>query len=55
MLRSDEIQVEFRDERFLLKKLLLKGFSARVIQHEIDHLDGILFLDKVQGELVLEK
>lgn len=55
VLRSDEIQVEFRDERFLLKKLHLKGFSARVVQHEIDHLDGILFLDKVQGEIVREK
>jgi peptide deformylase len=23
------------------------GFEARVIQHEIDHLDGVLFLDRV--------
>jgi len=28
-------------------KFKAKGFFARVIQHEIDHLDGILFIDKV--------
>ncbi len=27
-----------------------KGFLARLIQHEIDHLDGILFIDRVEGE-----
>jgi len=25
------------------------GFEARVIQHEIDHLDGLLFLDRVES------
>lgn len=55
VLRSRKIRLEFRDERFLLKKLELTGFSARVVQHEIDHLDGILFIDKVQGELVFER
>ena len=27
-----------------------KGFLARVIQHEIDHLDGILFIDKIEDK-----
>jgi peptide deformylase len=31
---------EFHDESF-------NGFKARIIQHEYDHLDGILFTDKV--------
>jgi peptide deformylase len=55
VLRNDSIRIEFRNERFLLKKLELNGFNARVVQHEIDHLDGILFLDKVQGEVIVEK
>lgn len=29
--------------------LRLKGFSARVVQHETDHLDGILFFDRMRG------
>lgn len=55
VLRNEEIKMEFRDERFLLKKLNLNGFNARVVQHEIDHLDGVLFIDKVQGDIVIEK
>ncbi len=55
VLRSNAIRLEFRDERFLLKKLELDGFSARVVQHELDHLNGVLFVDKVQGELIIEK
>jgi peptide deformylase len=54
VLRSTQIRLEFRDERFLLKKLPLDGFNARIVQHEIDHLNGVLFVDKVQGELVIE-
>jgi peptide deformylase len=27
--------------------LRLKGWTARIIQHEIDHLDGILFIDRL--------
>lgn len=36
------------------KKLKAQGLLARVIQHEIDHLDGILFIDKAK-KLVEEK
>jgi peptide deformylase len=30
-------------------ELRARGFSARVIQHETDHLDGILFFDRMRG------
>ncbi len=53
--RPRDILVEYRDVRYTLKKLRLSGFSARVVQHEIDHLDGILFTDKVIGEMIFEK
>ena len=34
----------------------LRGFAARVFQHELDHLDGVLFLDRVRslGDLITE-
>jgi peptide deformylase len=33
--------------RFADEEVDLKGFEARCVLHEIDHLDGILFLDRV--------
>jgi len=32
-----------------------KDLFARVIQHEIDHLDGVLFTSKVTGKIISEK
>jgi peptide deformylase len=34
------------------KVIELAGWDARIMQHEIDHLDGILFTDKVKGGLL---
>lgn len=31
-------------------RIKAKGFFARILQHEIDHLDGILFIDRVEDE-----
>ena len=47
--RAKEIEVNafnFKGKEFQLKA---EGLLARVIQHEIDHLDGILFIDRVRG------
>ena len=44
--RPDKITVQALDINGQLIKIKAKGFSARVIQHEIDHLDGILIIDK---------
>lgn len=35
-------------------KFEASGFMARVIQHEIDHLDGILFIDRLQADVARE-
>lgn len=46
--RFKELKVEFftvEGERSILK---LEGLNARVIQHEIDHLDGVLFIDRAR-------
>ena len=46
--RSEEVQVRFTDENGNSRKVKSKGLLARAFQHEIDHLDGILFIDKLK-------
>ncbi len=43
--RAKEIEIEALDENG--GKIKVQGFLARVLQHEIDHLDGILFIDRI--------
>ncbi|MDQ3008057.1 MAG: peptide deformylase [bacterium] len=46
--RFQEITIEYQsieNDQLIEKKLLAKDFRARVIQHELDHLNGILFTD----------
>ena len=45
--RKKKIEVEYTDLKGARKQLKTEGFEAIVIQHEIDHLDGIVFLDRV--------
>ena len=45
--RALRIEVEYRDERGEKRTLDAEGFLARAIQHEIDHLDGVLFVDRL--------
>jgi peptide deformylase len=44
--RSTAIRVKFQDLKGTEHVLELEGLNARVVQHENDHLDGILFIDK---------
>ncbi len=44
--RNQQIHVKFQDLRGETQSLRLQGLNARVIQHEIDHLEGVLFTDK---------
>jgi len=45
--RAKEVEVEGLDIKGEKIKLKAKGLLARVFQHEIDHLDGILFIDRI--------
>jgi peptide deformylase len=47
--RADYVEVEAIDRRGREVILELEGLPARVVQHEIDHLEGILFIDKVDA------
>jgi len=48
--RYREILVQFKDWKGEKRALKLEGFNARIVQHEIDHLDGILFTDYLEAE-----
>lgn len=43
--RHKKIKLEFNDEKNQKKIATFSGLSARIIQHEIDHLNGVLFID----------
>ena len=46
--RPSEIQVDFLDLQGEKKSMQLKGFLAAVFQHELDHLDGLLYVDRLK-------
>ena len=43
--RKEEIVVSYVDENFTPQQLKLNGLAARVVQHEYDHIQGVLFTD----------
>lgn len=47
VLRPDKIKLTYNDENGDAHNELFEGWKARVLQHEIDHLDGILFVDRI--------
>ena len=48
--RPARVRVRARDEKGLEREVEAGGLEARVIQHEIDHLDGVLILDRISRE-----
>ncbi|NND63732.1 MAG: peptide deformylase [Flavobacteriaceae bacterium] len=47
VFRQDTITIEYLDENFKKQKETVDGIAARIIQHEYDHIEGILFTDKL--------
>lgn len=47
VVRENEILIKFFDQNFKKHELILNGLRARVVQHEFDHIQGILFTDKL--------
>jgi len=45
--RKERITIEYCEEDFVIKTEVFEGLIARVIQHEYDHIEGILFTDKI--------
>ena len=47
VVRENEILIKYYDENFNKHELELDGLRARVVQHEFDHIEGVLFTDKL--------
>jgi peptide deformylase len=52
--RRYKLSIMYQDRNGKKQTLSAEGFYARVILHEIDHLDGILFVDRMDNESELE-
>ena len=57
LLRYREIEVEYSDCQGRVLRQIWTDFVARIFQHEIDHLDGKVFLDRVESpdDLITEQ
>jgi peptide deformylase len=53
VVRPDRVAVSYRDMDGKPQKLIAEDILARVIQHEMDHLAGVLFVDRVTNKLAL--
>ncbi len=47
VVRKSSLKINFLDENLVMQEMECSGIIARVIQHEYDHLQGILFTDKL--------
>ncbi len=47
VIRAERIKLHYMDEQGQPHEIESCGFEARAIQHELDHLDGLLFLDRL--------
>ena len=47
--RATSVTVKAQDRRGKKVRIKAEGFLARAFQHEVDHLDGILYIDRVEG------
>jgi peptide deformylase len=53
--RPAAIEVSYKDEYGRPQKLSATGLLSRAIQHEMDHLNGVLFVDRVENGLALNQ
>lgn len=49
VFRNETIKIEYFDEKFEKHTKKFSGIAARIIQHEYDHIEGILFTDKLSS------
>ncbi len=47
VVRPEKILVRYQDIRLITHEEELDGIKSRIFQHELDHLDGVLFIDKI--------
>lgn len=49
VIRKDTIRIRYCDENFVEHEDVFSGMKARIIQHEYDHIEGVLFVDKISA------
>ena len=49
VFRKEKITIEYQDKQFESHTEVLDGLAARIFQHEYDHIEGILFTDKLSS------
>lgn len=50
--RSSKVALTYEDEQGKKRRLLAEGFLAGLLQHEMDHLDGVLFVDRASKKML---
>jgi peptide deformylase len=45
--RQDTLDIEYYDENWKKQRETITGLAARIVQHEYDHIEGILFTDRI--------
>src|SRR3989344_9699774 len=55
VIRPKKLTIKAFDENGKPVKIRAKGLLARVIQHEVDHINGILFIDKAEELVTIEE
>lgn len=53
--RAAEVSLSYKDEKGVSREIHASGFLARIIQHEIDHLNGILFTDLADPKTLVSR
>jgi len=53
--RPEVIEVSYKDDQGRPQAMRATGLVSRVIQHEVDHLNGVLFVDRVENSLTLNQ
>ena len=53
--RSHWVEITYNDKDGSLHQEHVDGFPARIFQHEIDHLDGVLFIDRMEEGTLIDK
>lgn len=51
--RPSRIKVTYLDQKGEEKEIIAEGFLATVLQHELDHLEGILYIDRIKDPRLL--
>jgi peptide deformylase len=53
--RPEMIELSYKDEQGRPQTLFASGLLSRAIQHEIDHLKGVMFVDRVENPILLNQ